>query len=214
LQRGFSVVVDELREHYKRMVDGEPVYHDLHTRSGDSIGVFDWPEGSSRLGVHFYASAGASNHGPGARQHAVELFVGVKTGDAAVLEAFADAAMSVRKSNGVPQHGSFISGDWKVIRGRKFTGWILTERPDDLIPELRLQDGRHVVFLDALPVYPEEAEYRNGNRSEELLGIWEDFRVKSWDLDRELPPGIQARPARSGSWLGKALGRTQILRRS
>jgi hypothetical protein len=93
----------------------------------------------------------------------------------------------------VPQHGVFVAGNWKVIKGRKFTGWVLTERPDDLIPELQLANGRHVVFLDALPVFPEEADYRHGNRSDELFGIWEEAGVKSWDLDRDLPTGIERR---------------------
>ncbi|MCU1555310.1 MAG: hypothetical protein JWM13_2796 [Arthrobacter sp.] len=206
------MVVDELREHYKAVAQGEPVYHDLHTRAGASIGVFEWPKATNRLGVHFYASAGASNHGPGARRHAVEVFLGVKHGDAAVLEGFANMAISVLIGGGVPQHGSFISGNWKVIKGRNFTGWVLTERPDDLVPELQLQDGRHVVFLDALPVFPEEAEYRNGNRSEELFETWEEAGVKSWDLDRALPPGIPPRPSGLGSWLRKAQGRPQTRR--
>jgi hypothetical protein len=190
---GSMSVVEELREHYVAVVGSEPEYHEMRTRSGESVGVFEWPKGTSRMGVHLYASAGATRHGPGARQHAVELFVGVKTGSDAVKEGFANMILSVLKSKTVPQHGVFVAGSWKVIKGRKFTGWVLTERPDDLIPELQLTNGRHVVFLDALPVFPEEAEYRHGNRSDELFGIWEETGVKSWDLDRDLPAGIERR---------------------
>ncbi|SDL53757.1 hypothetical protein [Arthrobacter sp. ok362] len=57
------MVIEELHEHYKAVVRGEPEYHDLHTWSGKTIGVFEWPK--SRFGVHLYASAGASNHEPG-----------------------------------------------------------------------------------------------------------------------------------------------------
>ena len=54
---------------------------------------------------------------------------------------------------------------------------VLTERPDDLIPELQLADGRHVVFLDALHrSFPRRPDYRRGNRSDELFGIWEESR--------------------------------------
>jgi hypothetical protein len=97
-----SRVVEELREHYSSVVGSEPEYHEMRTRSGESVGVFEWPKGTSRMGVHLYASAGASELGPGARQH--------------------------------------------------------------------------------------------GNRSEELFGFWEETGVKSWDLDRHLPAGIQGRP--------------------
>ncbi|WP_454697501.1 suppressor of fused domain protein [Arthrobacter humicola] len=190
---GSITVVEELREHYAAVVGSEPEYQEMRTRSGESLGVFEWPKGRSRMGVHLYASAGATRHGPGARQHAVELFLGVNTGSEAVKEAFANMTLSVLKSNTVPQHGVFVAGSRKVIKGRKFTGWVLTERPDDLIPELQLTTGRHVVFLDALPVFPEEAQYRHGNRSDELFGIWEETGVESWNLDRDLPAGIERR---------------------
>ena len=87
-------------------------------------------------------------------------------------------------------HGVFVAGDWEVIKGRKFTGWVLTERHDFLIPDLVLKDGRHITFLDALPEFPEEAEFRHGNRADELLGMWEEWEVKPWDLDRELHPSL------------------------
>jgi hypothetical protein len=190
---GSMSVVEELREHYVAVVGSEPEYHEMRTRSGESVGVFEWPKGTSRMGVHLYASAGATRHGPGAKEHAVELFLGVNTGSDAVKEGFANMILSVLKSNTVPQHGVFVAGNWNVIKGRKFTGWVLTERPDDLIPELRLTDGRHVVFLDVLPVFPEEAGYRHGNRSDELFGIWEESGLKSWDLDRDLPSVIERR---------------------
>ncbi|SDL53790.1 hypothetical protein [Arthrobacter sp. ok362] len=47
----------------------------------------------------------------------------MNNGDAAVLKGFADVAMNVQESNKVPQHGSFVSGNWQVIKDRKFTGW-------------------------------------------------------------------------------------------
>lgn len=73
---GSLSVVEELREHYVAVVASEPECHEMRTRSGESVGVFGWPKGTSRMGVHLYASAGATRHGPGAREHAVELFLG------------------------------------------------------------------------------------------------------------------------------------------
>lgn len=201
------MIVEQLREHYTKVVGTEPAYRALRTRDGLALGVFEWPAGSNRMGVHFYASAGASQYGPGARHHAVELFVGVEHGDETVLEGFADLALSVLKSGTVPRHGVFVAGDWTVIKGRDFTGWVLTERPDDLIPQLDLPDGRHVVFLDALPVFWEEAEFRHGNRADDLFDIWEAEEVKSWDLGRALPPGIRPRPTGPAKWLRRTLGK-------
>lgn len=128
--------------------------------------------------------------------------------DGSVLLTTPVQALNVRVSGTVPQYGVFVAGDWKIIKGGKFTGWILTERPDDFMPQLDLPEG-HVVFLDALPVFPEEAEYRHGNRSDDLFDIWEAEEAKSWDLDRELPVGIAPRPSGARALLRSALSKVR-----
>lgn len=89
------------------------------------------------MGVHLYASAGISVPGPGGRghSHTVEVFCGVKQDSPEMREAFANLVTSmVCSSTPHPAcHGVFVAGDWEVIEGRKFTGWILTERHDFLI---------------------------------------------------------------------------------
>ncbi|WP_458779950.1 hypothetical protein [Arthrobacter sp. D3-16] len=57
---GSMSVVEELREHYVAVVGSEPEYHEMRTRSGESVDVFEWPKGTSRMGVHLYAPAGAT----------------------------------------------------------------------------------------------------------------------------------------------------------
>ncbi|MDQ0118467.1 hypothetical protein J2T22_001645 [Pseudarthrobacter defluvii] len=190
-------MIDELRAHYTKVMGAEPILHEMNTRSGKRMGVFEWPAGTSRLSVHFYASAGAGHYWQDHHGHAVEMFAGVNHGSQEVLEAFATMALNVHDSGTIPQHGVFVAGNWKIIQGRKFTGWVLTERPDNFMPNLELPDVGHVAFLDALPVFPEEAEYRHGDRSDDLFDIWEAEEVKSWDLDRELPAGLE--PRRSGA---------------
>lgn len=198
--------LDELEAHYAAAVGADPEFGTMTSRQGNVVGIFTWPKGSSRMGVHLYASAGISVPGPGGRghSHTVEVFCGVKQDPTEVREAFANLVMSMVCSTSPHPacHGVFVAGDWEVIEGRKFTGWILTERHDFLIPDLELKDGRHITFLDALPVFPEEAEFRHGNRADELLGMWEEWEVKSWDLDRELHPSLQRK--NQSSWLRSA----------
>lgn len=201
-------MIEELRQHYTKAIGAEPVLHEMNTRTGKRMGVFEWPAGTTRPGVHLYASAGAGHYWKDHHGHAVELFAGVKQGGQDVLEAFCTMALNVRESGTVPQHGVFVAGDWKIIKGRNFTGWILTERPDDFMPQLDVHGG-HVVFLDALPVFPEEAEYRHGDRSDDLFDIWEAEEVKSWDLDRELPTGITPGRSGAGGLLRRALGKVR-----
>lgn len=203
--------LEELEAHYTSVVGIEPQFETMTSLEGNTVGLFHWPQGSSRMGVALYASAGISVPGPDGRghKHTVEVFVGVKQDSAEVREAFANLVTSLVCS-GTPhpaRHGVFVAGDWEVIEGRKFTGWVLTERPDELIPDLQLKDGRHIIFLDALPVFPEEAEFRHGNRAEELLGMWEEWEVESADLDRQLHPSL--RKPEKESWLRSVLGRVR-----
>ncbi|GAB5079721.1 suppressor of fused domain protein [Arthrobacter sp. AD-310] len=204
-------MIDELRQHYTKAIGAEPILHEMNTRTGKQMGVFEWPAGSSRLGVHFYASAGAGHYWKDVHRHAVELFTGVSHGGQEVLDAFATMALNVHVSGTIPQHGVFVAGDWKVIKGRKFTGWLLTERLDNFMPNLEVPDGGHVAFLDTIPVFPEEADYRHGNRSDDLFDIWEAEGVRSWDLDRELPAGIVPRLSGAGALLRSALDKVRKL---
>ena len=201
--------LEELEAHYASAVGAQPEFDTMTSLEGDTVGIFQWPRGSSRMGVHLYASAGISVPGPAGRGHlhTVEVFTGVKQNSPHVREAFANLITSLvcGTSPHPARHGAFVAGDWEVIEGRKFTGWILTERPDQLIPNLQLQDGRHIMFLDALPVFPEEANFRHGNRADDLLGMWEEWEVKSADLDRELHPSLKKQ--RKTSWLRSALSR-------
>lgn len=195
--------LEELEAHYTSVVGAEPQFGTMTSLEGNTVGIFHWAPASSRMGVSLYASSGISVPGPAGRghSHTVEVFTGINQDSAQVREAFANLITSLVGSP-TPhpaRHGVFVAGDWKIIEGRKFTGWILTERPDELIPDLQLKDGRHITFLDALPVFPEEAEFRHGNRADELLGMWEEWEVESADLDRELHPSLQ-KPVKA-SWL-------------
>jgi hypothetical protein len=201
--------LEELEAHYAAVVGAEPQFGTMTSVEGTTVGIFHWPQASSRMGVSLYASAGISVPGPAGRGHAhtVEVFAGIKQDSAQVREAFANLITSLVGSP-TPhpaRHGVFVAGDWEIIDGRKFTGWILTERPDELIPDLQLKEGRHITFLDALAVFPEEADFRHGNRADELLGMWEEWEVESADLDRELHPSLK-KPAKV-SWLRSFLGR-------
>ncbi|MBT2568940.1 suppressor of fused domain protein [Arthrobacter sp. ISL-85] len=61
----------------------------------------------------------------------------------------------------------------------------MLERVDDLIPPLELDNGHHVVFLDATPVFPEEARTVKEHGLDALFEVWDEDPLS--DLNRELP---------------------------
>ena len=66
----------------------------------------------------------------------------------------------------------------------------MLERTDDFIPPLPLENGNQVVFLDATPVFAEEADFLKVHGLDGLFDLWEEERPRLSDLSRTLPRGL------------------------
>jgi hypothetical protein len=57
----------------------------------------------------------------------------------------------------------------------------------DIIPTFRLPDGTHVEFLQVIPLYQSELEYKSQGRAEDLIDRWRAAKVPFWDPERPAP---------------------------
>ncbi|MDP9989256.1 hypothetical protein J2S98_004445 [Arthrobacter oryzae] len=80
----------------------------------------------------------------------------------------------------------------RIFDGRAFRSWLMLERVDDFIPPLRLDNGQHVVFLNATPVFPEEAQTVKEHGLDALFEVWDEDPPRLSDLKRELPRPLRA----------------------
>lgn len=185
--------IDAVDAHYLAHFGGEPHYMRFVDTPG-KIGVLEWPKGTSRLRVHMYATLGlhALIHGPLARDHGFELFTGVSSGTDAFRWAFAVMANELVSDGIFVEHGHLVTpGDTRIIDGLPFSSWLMLERTDDLIPPLPLENGNHVVFLDATPVFAEEATYLKVHGLDGLFDLWNEERPRLSDLSRALPRALE-----------------------
>ncbi|MGO9891444.1 MAG: suppressor of fused domain protein [Solirubrobacteraceae bacterium] len=60
----------------------------------------------------------------------------------------------------------------------------------DASPE-ELPDGLHVEFLQAIPLFDPELEFKRKHGAHTLLRRWEESGVRFWDSDRELESSVQ-----------------------
>lgn len=185
--------IDDVDAHYQAHIGGEPQYMRFVEAPG-TIGVLEWPKGSSRLPVHIYATLGlhALIHGALAREHGFELFTGVSSGTDAFRLAFAVMANDLVSEEIFVEHGHLVTpSSARIIEGLPFRSWLMLERTDDFIPPLPLENGNHVVFLDATPVFAEEADYLKVHGLDGLFGLWEEERPRLSDLGRTLPRALE-----------------------
>lgn len=71
--------VDAVDIHYRTHIGDEPEYYRF-VQSHGLIGLLEWPKGTAKLSVHFYATLGLHGliHGELAPGHGFELFTGVR----------------------------------------------------------------------------------------------------------------------------------------
>lgn len=185
--------IDAVDAHYRAHIGGEPQYMRFVNAPG-TIGVLEWPKGSSRQRVHIYATLGlhALIHGTLAREHGFELFTGVSSGTDAFRLAFAVMANDLVSDGTFVESGHLVTAeDGCIIDGLPFKSWLMLERTDGLIPPLPLENGNHVVFLDATPVFAEEADHLKEHGLDGLFGVWEEGRPRLSDLSRTLPRALE-----------------------
>ncbi|MEO5314421.1 suppressor of fused domain protein [Pseudarthrobacter sp. CC12] len=186
--------VDAVDAHYRKCVGGEPEYVRF-AQDRRLIGLLEWPNESSKIGLHIYATFGlhALVHGnhPHGHGHGFEIFAAVDAGTDEFRRAFAMMANDLIMDQTFLRPGETVTYEnSRIIEGLQFTSWLMLESYDDLLPDLALNDGGHVVFMYATPIFREEAQYLRENGLEALFDVWEKDNPRLEDLGRGVTPSL------------------------
>ena len=175
--------------HYETHFGGEPEYWGFDDKP-DMVGVLEWPKGTSRQPFHMYATLGlhALVHGPLNHKHGFELYTCVSTGNDDFRLSFALLGNYLISDGIFVEPGHLVTpGNGRIFEDLDFRSWLMLERIDDFIPPLQLANGHHVVFLDATPVFTEEAQHVKEHGLEGLFDLWDEDPPRLSDLNRSLP---------------------------
>ncbi|MDV8148934.1 hypothetical protein [Arthrobacter sp. B10-11] len=132
--------------HYETHFGGEPEYWKFDNRPG-TIGVLEWPKGTSRHRVHLYATLGlhALVPAPLNHEHGFELYTRVSAGSETFRAAFGMMANDLITDGLFLEHGHLVTpSNGHIVEGLPFRSWLMLERIDDFMPKLHLDNGHHV----------------------------------------------------------------------
>ena len=175
--------------HYETHFGGEPEYWKFENQPG-TICVLEWPKGTSHHRVHIYATLGLHALVPAPLNHAhgFELYTCVSSGSETFRVAFGMMTNDLISDGTFLEPGHMVTlSTGHIIDGLPFRSWLMLERTDEFIPPLQLDNGHHVVFLDATPVFAEEAQRVKDHGLDGLFDLWDEDPPVLADLNRRLP---------------------------
>jgi hypothetical protein len=156
---------------------------------GLPIRVLVWDSDRNPEGVFLYATVGASRRPVGETKsgHRFELFAGVLPNEPNLAGALALAAAYPALFGEALGHGDTVPYEEPLWPGTQMRRMLIARPEQEIIRALDLSDGSHVEFLDAVPVYDEEVEFKAAHGLGRLRGLWQSNGVAFWDPRRERP---------------------------
>lgn len=189
--RGTGMILDDVGKHY-RTLWGEPSRTASFHLSGHKVDVLKWSAEKTAEQVNIYATVGASAHVVSGydNEHRLEFFVGLKPAQDDVARPLAMLALEAVVNRTELGHGHSVTFPEPLWRGTPMSGFLVLRPASNVVPPLGLAGGLHVDFLQAIPVFQSEVEFKTGHKAEGLLQRWEAAGVPFWNPNRAPEPGL------------------------
>ena len=179
---------DQVEAHYIK-VFGEPTREAHFTELGISVQIYKWDERSNPQEVALYATIGSSDHLlPHDPNHRIEFFTGFLPSEDRVAKALAMLALYPAVEAGELADGHTLTFTEPLWPGTEMSTFLVMEPDTEIIPVLQGPDGLHVIFLQAIPIYPSELEFKVKHGAEGLIRRWEKSGVPFWNPNRTPNP--------------------------
>jgi hypothetical protein len=186
-----SVLADAVRDLYRARW-GEPTRQAHFEVDEFAIDILKWDADANPEGVTLYATVGASTRPLAGRDpdHRVELFVGLLPAQDAIASPLAALGLYSTREAVALDHGHTVPAGGPLWPGSSMHTFLVVRSRDDFLPPLELPDGLHIEFLQAIPLFDPELEFKRKHGADTLLRRWEESGVRFWDSDRELEPSV------------------------
>lgn len=149
---------------------------------GKKILIYKWNEDQTGEGVAMYATIGAS-HSLGCEQHTCEFFIGMTPSADNVVQALAEVALHGNGSDKIPDSGDTLTLVYDLWEGTKAKSFMFTDG-EEILPPLS-ENGKHVEFIQLIPLFDSELQYKKEHGEEFLWDRFEEKEVPYWDSSRE-----------------------------
>jgi hypothetical protein len=151
--------------------------------------VCKWSADRTSEGVAIYATLGVSTVTPKeSPTHRHEFFIGLHPEKDDVVRALAVLGIHEARSNEALDHGHTVTLDWPLWERAQVRTFLVARQRGEIIPTLTLPEGLHVEFLQAIPVFESELDFKRRYGVDALLRHWADRQVPFWDPMRVAEP--------------------------
>lgn len=150
--------------------------------TGKKIEIYKWDENLTDEEVVIYATGGASTI-LGTSETSCEFFIGLTPQVDDIAQALAEVALHGSGNSDIPKPGDTTTLTYPLWRGTNASAFLFTEG-DEIIWPTRI-GNKNIVFLQLVPIFPAEIEYKKVNGVEALWSAFESLQVPYWDSRRE-----------------------------
>lgn len=181
------MISSTVKEHYERMLGG-PSRTARFDTSGRAVEIYKWDAEANPQGVCIYATAGMSDHvlegyDPA---HRLELFMGLLPAEDRIAKPLAMLALSPVINDSHLAGGHTVTFPEPFWPGSGMYTFLVRYQHGEVVPPVSLDDGTHVEFLQVIPIFPSELNYKSQNGLDALIEKWQAARVQFWNPNR--PP--------------------------
>lgn len=176
-----------LASHYEEHL-GTPTRRQTFRRYAATVEVWTWDPIQSGEGVWLHVSLGASADVDADKPHGHEFFIGVAQDLEGVDRRLASLA-GYRYDTGIELGpGQSVASDHSLWSDTEMSALLVMRPQEPIIPDLVLDDGRHTVFLQAIPLHRSELAYKMRRGADELIDEFDRLQVPFWDATRPCCP--------------------------
>jgi hypothetical protein len=179
------MVLDAVRQHYVAVL-GEPSRRASYKIDSYPAEVFKWDAAANPHGVGFYASIGASRDPLSGLypSHRVEFFVGFLPEQDGVARPLAMVALDPVLHGSALGPGQTVTYPEPLWLGTEMCSFLILRPQVQIVPDLVFSDGVHVEFLQLVPIFASELEFKVAHGADALMAELEQACVPFWDPNR------------------------------
>lgn len=182
------MLIEFVRQHYQNLW-GEPSRTAHFTIFGKETEVLKWDADTNPEGVCLYATAGVSDYPLEGYEptHRLELFTGLIPAQDAIARPLSMLALSpvIRGTHLAANHTmTFPEPLWPET---EMHGFLVRRPKTEIVPPLAV-DEAHVEFLQAIPVFPSEVDYKSRHGADALIQVWQEANLPYWNPNRSPLP--------------------------
>ena len=167
---------------YYKKIFGEPEREaEFVTSDGNRVEIYKWNEEQTGEGVAMYTTLGASKV-LGDSQSTCEFFIGLTPEVDNIVQALAEVALHGNGTDRVPNSGDTITLAYDLWPGTKARSFMFSDG-DEVLPSTK-SDGKEVHFIQLVPLYDSELQYKKEYGEGALWNKFESLQVPYWDSER------------------------------